>query len=128
MVTVNTNTFFASDGFGNTSIDRPKVTGNVDMNILDASAIAEGVCGVLGGSLENSALPGAALGHMITLRNAEGVIFNGISSLADAPAASEQIPLITSGGDDTETGVSGNDFILVAAVTICSFAAKGMTK
>jgi hypothetical protein len=104
------------------------VTGNGDVNILNALAIAEGVCGVFGEGLEIGTQTGLTLGHKATLRNIEGVICNDISGLTDTSAASKRIPLITSGGDDAEIGISGNDFTLVAAVTICFFAAKGMTK
>lgn len=119
---------FASLGFGNTREVGPDITNNCDVDVLNALAHAKGVCGVFGTPFENGALDNQTVGHRTTFLNTKNVILNDISSLTDVSAALGLTSQITSNGDDTEIGGNGNVFALVAAVTICSFAAKGMTK
>jgi hypothetical protein len=94
---------------------------------VNASALLQDGSAVWGAENVNAALAGRTYGNPITYTNIENVIFNDKSSVFQATAASEPIPPDIGSGDDAMIGNDGNNFYLVAAVTICPIA-KEMTK
>ncbi|WP_135506815.1 Hint domain-containing protein [Roseovarius aestuariivivens] len=110
-----------TDSFGNDTIDGSEDAGDADIDILDTSALTEGINVTFAADPENGTLVGGTSGDTVTFSNIETITYTDQGDTVDGGASGQALDLnaglgndslVGSAGNDTLTGDAGNDTLV----------------